>query len=159
MRLILFITMLLICLRMNSQQKSGLQLTFNHLALSVKNLDSSAAFYAEVLNLKEISRESRSEGVRWFSLGEGKELHLISEQYYKGKSVFTNKAVHMALTTTHFQQLLDILDSQNINYGDWDGVVKKVNLRSDGVRQIFFQDPDGYWIEVNSVADVSATIN
>jgi lactoylglutathione lyase len=22
-------------------------------------------------------------------------------------------------------------------------------LRPDGVRQIYFQDPDGYWIEVN----------
>lgn len=25
----------------------------------------------------------------------------------------------------------------------------KVTLRSDGEHQIYFQDPDGYWIEVN----------
>lgn len=157
MRVLIIITMLLICLRIYGQQNPPLQLTFNHLALSVKNLDRAAAFYSDVLNLKEISQEIRSEGVRWFSLGEGKELHLISEQFYKGKSVVTNKAVHMALTTANFQELLENFHSRNITYGDWDGVVNKVNLRSDGVRQIYFQDPDGYWIEVNSVADVSAT--
>jgi len=25
----------------------------------------------------------------------------------------------------------------------------KVTMRPDGVRQIYLQDPDGYWIEVN----------
>ena len=29
--------------------------------------------------------------------------------------------------------------------------VSKINIRADGIKQIFFQDPDGYWIEVNSV--------
>jgi len=24
-----------------------------------------------------------------------------------------------------------------------------VQLRPDGIQQIYFQDPDGYWIEVN----------
>ena len=27
-------------------------------------------------------------------------------------------------------------------------------VRSDGVRQIFIQDPDGYWIEVNDAPKV-----
>jgi lactoylglutathione lyase len=29
--------------------------------------------------------------------------------------------------------------------------LNKINIRADGVKQIFFQDPDGYWIEVNSI--------
>ncbi|HZV69551.1 MAG TPA: hypothetical protein VFG10_08405 [Saprospiraceae bacterium] len=38
-----------------------------------------------------------------------------------------------------------------ITYSDWPGVKHKVNIRADGIKQIFFQDPDGYWIEVNSI--------
>ena len=132
-----------------AQEEPELKLAFNHLALSVKDLDASVAFYHGVLNLSELSKESRSKGVRWFSLGEGKELHLISPAYYKGAPVVINKAVHLALTTKNFDQVLKHLDSHQIPYGDWAGKSKKVEMRSDGVKQIFLQDPDGYWIEVN----------
>jgi catechol-2,3-dioxygenase len=58
--------------------KAGYSFTFNHLALSVKNVDQSAEFYKEVLNLEEITNKSKIDGIRWLSLGDGKELHLIS---------------------------------------------------------------------------------
>ena len=38
-----------------------------------------------------------------------------------------------------------------ITYSDWPGTPGKINVRADGIKQVFFQDPDGYWIEVNSV--------
>jgi catechol 2,3-dioxygenase-like lactoylglutathione lyase family enzyme len=78
-------------------------------------------------------------------------LHLISYQYYKGDTVVTNKAVHLALTTNNFDAFTKMLDNKNVVYGDWQGTPDKINIRSDGMKQIFFQDPDGYWIEVNSV--------
>ncbi|MDX1592334.1 MAG: VOC family protein, partial [Balneolaceae bacterium] len=49
---------------------------FNHVALSVSDLDASADFYMNMFNLEEIENASAAEGIRWFSLGEGKELHL-----------------------------------------------------------------------------------
>lgn len=88
------------------------------------------------------------EGIRWFSLGEGKELHLVS---IVKDTVIINKAVHLALTTTNFDDLLKALITNNIVYSDWPGTVNKVNIRADGIKQVFFQDPNGYWIEVNSV--------
>jgi catechol 2,3-dioxygenase-like lactoylglutathione lyase family enzyme len=134
------------------QTTTSLNITFNHLAISVKDLNRSAEFYGTILNLTEISKQTQSNsGVRWFSLGEGKELHLISYQYYKGDTVVTNKAVHLALTTNNFDALTKMLDNKNVFYGDWQGTPGKINIRSDGVKQIFFQDPDGYWIEINSV--------
>ena len=122
--------------------------TLNHLALSVKNVDSSAGFYKDVLKLQEITNRTEIEGIRWFSLGEGKELHLISNLK---ENVTVNKAVHFALTTSNFDVFVKTLDAMNINYSDWSGTPRKINIRADGIRQIFLQDPDGYWIEVNSV--------
>ena len=39
----------------------------------------------------------------------------------------------------------------NIEYSDFPGNLNKINIRPDGITQVFFQDPDGYWIEVNSI--------
>jgi len=56
--------------------------TFNHLALSVKDVDKSLAFYKEVFQLSEITNRTKMDGIRWLSLGEGKELHLIFNHFY-----------------------------------------------------------------------------
>ena len=132
-----------------AQETGKVTLTFNHLALSVSDVDRSAEFYKDVLGLEEITNRTKMEGIRWFSLNEGKELHLISVIKEK---VTINKAVHFALTTPDFDNLVKILESKDIKYSDWLGTEGKINIRADGIKQIFFQDPDGYWVEVNSVA-------
>lgn len=133
-----------------AQDVEPVTLTFNHVALSVANMARSAEFYGRVLNLGELRKGTLIAGVRWFSLGEGKELHLISHEYYRGDPVKINKAVHFALTTDRFDEFIKMLETNGVTYGDWQGSSRTVNTRSDGIRQIFFQDPDGYWIEVNS---------
>ncbi len=121
---------------------------FNHVALSVKDADRSADFYRNTLNLKEITNKTEIDGIRWFSLGEGKELHLISLP----DEINTNKAVHFAVTTADFDSFIKNLKSMNVIYSDWTAETPyKINIRTDGIKQVFFQDPDGYWIEVNSV--------
>ncbi len=106
-------------------------------------------FIKKVLDLNEITNKTKIEGVRWFSLGQGKELHLISTLK---ENVTINKAVHLALTTSNFDDFIETLNDMNITYSDWPGTPHKINMRADEIKQIYFQDPDGYWIEVNSVA-------
>jgi catechol 2,3-dioxygenase-like lactoylglutathione lyase family enzyme len=43
------------------------------------------------------------------------------------------------------------LEAQNVTYSDWPGTPNKITLQAGGINQIYFQDPDGYWIEVNSI--------
>ena len=124
--------------------------TFNHLALSVKDVDQSSNFYKNVLNLVEITNRTKLENTCWLSIGEGKELHLIS---ILKQPVIINKAVHLALTTANFDGFIKRLDELKITYSDWPGKINTVNKRADGIKQIYFQDPDGYWIEVNSVGE------
>lgn len=147
-RIILFIIALLFTCFLQAQDTTSFNFTFNHLALSVKDVDRSARFYKKVINLQEITNRSKIEGVRWFSLGDGKELHLISSLK---KNVTINKAVHLALATPNFDAFVKRLDKLNIVYSDWPGTLHKINIRADGIKQIFFQDTDNYWIEINSV--------
>lgn len=130
------------------QDTTSFNLTFNHLAISVKDVNRSAEFYKKILKLKEIENRAKLEGVRWFSTGDGKELHLIS---IIKEPIVLNKAIHIAFTTSNFDAVIKTLNEMNITYSDWPGSLNKINIRADGVKQIFFQDPDGYWIEVNSV--------
>ncbi|MFK7844322.1 MAG: VOC family protein [Rhodothermales bacterium] len=132
-----------------AQEPEASTFTLNHIAISVENVDTSAQFYQNIFNFPEITNRSAFDGVRWFSIGPERELHLIS--IVEG-DIQINKAVHLAFTTTAFTEFVKRLNAHNINYSDWPGTPGKINIRADGIRQVFFQDPDGYWIEVNSVA-------
>jgi lactoylglutathione lyase len=134
---------------LQAQEAGKFNFTLNHLALSVKDVDRSAEFYKNVLNLQEITNRTKIEGIRWFSFSDGKELHLIS---ILSEKVTINKALHFAITTSNFDALIESLTEMNITYSDWPGKPNTINIRADGIKQIFFQDPDGYWIEVNNVA-------
>lgn len=136
-----------------AQENTSFNFRYNHLALSVKDVDRSAEFYMKVLKLPEILNRSKIEGVRWFVFADGLELHLISAIK---QDVITNKALHLALTTSNLDDFVKTLNTMKIAYSDWPGNPQKINIRADGIKQVFFQDPDGYWIEVNSIAGATA---
>lgn len=152
-KMILLIIILTCSILLQAQENTAYKLSFNHLALSVKDADRSAEFYKTVMMLPEITNRTKIEGIRWFSLADGRELHLIS---IIKENVSINKAVHIGLSSNNFDAVLKRLTELKIPYSDWPGKPNTVNIRADGIKQIFFQDPDGYWLEVNSVNDVSA---
>lgn len=45
------------------------------------------------------------------------------------------------------------LDSKEIKYVNYIGDKQKPNIRADGVKHVYFQDPDGYWIEINEAGN------
>jgi catechol 2,3-dioxygenase-like lactoylglutathione lyase family enzyme len=150
-KLILFLLIMSFSKLIRAQETPNINMVFNHVALSVKDVNSSADFYHKVLNLSEIANRTKVDGIIWLSLGEGKELHLVS--ILKG-DIIINKAVHFALTTTTFDDFVTNLERMNIPYSSWLGEENKITIRADGIKQIYLQDPDGYWIEVNSVGQM-----
>ena len=57
----------------------------------------------------------------------------------------------MAFTAKNFDEFINHLKNKNINSQTGKGDENKIQIRNDGYKQIFFQDPQGYWIEVNNV--------
>ena len=148
-KLILILLFIFFSKSILAQEATNISMVFNHVALSVKDVEVSADFYNHVLNLNEIVNRTKMDGIRWFSLGEDKELHLVS---ILKSDVTINKALHFALTTPTFDAFVENLEQMKIPYSSWPGEDNKITIRADGVKQIYLQDPDGYWIEVNSAA-------
>jgi catechol 2,3-dioxygenase-like lactoylglutathione lyase family enzyme len=65
------------------------------------------------------------------------------------KGIVLKKAVHFVSATSDFDGFMKHPNANKIEYLDWPGEVRQFNTRADGVRQIYLQDPDGYWIEIN----------
>lgn len=124
-------------------------LSFDHLALMVSNLERSAEFYAEVLQLPETFDATGKAHIRWFSLGGDRQLHVIATETFEG---VLGKGVHLALTTADLARVISTLTAKQIPFESWPGHAGKSNLRPDGVKQIYLQDPDGYWIEINDAS-------
>ncbi len=120
--------------------------SFNHIALSVKDVNESVEFYQKVLQLEEIKNTASESKTRWLSFNEGKQLHLIPRPNFEIK---INKAVHFALSTSDLDSLITNLNELQIDFSDWLDIPNKVYIRKDGIKQIYFQDPNGYWIEIN----------
>ncbi|TVZ59819.1 catechol 2,3-dioxygenase-like lactoylglutathione lyase family enzyme [Flavobacteriaceae bacterium MAR_2010_105] len=148
-KLIIILCLILSSKSVMAQSTTEISMIFNHVSLSVSDVDVSFDFYKTMFQLEEIVNRTKVDGIRWFSLSEGKELHLIS---VVPGDILLNKAVHFALTTSTFDVFVNNLEEKEMNYTSWSGEVNTVTIRPDGVKQVYVQDPDGYWIEINSVA-------
>ena len=122
------------------------KINFDHYALLVKDLDTSSDFYMNILGLAEIEDKTEKPHIRWFSMGGKTELHVIEDKKY---SVTDEKGVHLALKAENLDALIEHLRQHKVTFYNWFGEVDTTNTRPDGVRQVYFRDPNGYWIEVN----------
>lgn len=123
-----------------------LTFSFNHIAISVSNVDQSVDFYQKVLQFPEIENTASKSKTRWLAINNEVQLHLIPRP---NAEIKTNKAVHFALATSDLKSFIGHLDELKIEFSDWRDTPDKSYIRNDGVKQIYFQDPDGYWIEIN----------
>lgn len=117
----------------------------NHIALHVQDLKRSTEFYQQVVQLDTIPEPFHDGKHTWFRIGPGSQLHLIS-----GSGPITpDKNTHLCFSTPSLEGFIQNLTRLNVPYEDWAGKKGAITTRVDKVKQIYFQDPDGYWIEVN----------
>lgn len=140
------IIVLLFCSNIFFMTGTKAQIHLNHLTVYVVDMQKSVHFYEKVMGFTQIPEPFHDGRHIWFKIGEHNELHVVS-----GAKEFVphDINIHMAFSVTSVETFAKHLDAMKIHYGDWSQKSKTPQLRPDGVKQIYFQDPDGYWIEVN----------
>ena len=143
----LFLCPLIVCLlsgRQSTAQKADI--TFDHAALFVRNLDTSAQFYSSLFHFDTLPHPKLELRYQWFKVGNSFALHMVEGLKDTVRIPFFDHLCFSVPSITEFAALLDRL---NIEYYSGPDRKKGFRLRDDGVKQLFFQDPDKYWIEVN----------
>jgi lactoylglutathione lyase len=120
----------------------------DHIAICSRDLKKSTAFYTTVMHLEKVGNPFADTVHQWYNIGNHVKLHVIQGDC-TGKH---DKAEHLCFAVGSVKEFAKKLDELNIPYGNWNGNSKEPTLRQDGVLQLYFQDPDGYWIEINSPA-------
>lgn len=118
----------------------------NHIAIYVYNLENSTNFYDTILHLKKIPEPFHDGKHTWYSIGAAGQLHLIQGA---DKDIKRNKNDHLCFSVKSIDNFIANLNKHKIEYTNWPGTEKAPTVRVDGVKQIYFQDPDGHWIEIN----------
>ena len=119
----------------------------NHIAVYVNNLEVSTKFYESVVGLTQIAEPFKDGRHTWFTLGNAGQLHIISGAE---KGIKLEKNSHLCFSVKSIDEFISVLNRNTIKFENWKGEPKAVTVRVDGVKQIYFQDPDGYWIEINN---------
>ena len=128
----------------NSKESAAV---LNHIAVYVADLNIATDFYKNVFNLPQIPEPFHDNKHTWFSLGNAGQLHLI--QGARFKETF-DKNSHLCFSVVSIEDFMSILRTKSIDFENWAGAKGEVTLRVDGVKQIYFKDPDGHWLEVNN---------
>lgn len=118
----------------------------NHVALYVFDLQKSVDFYQNVLGLRPIPEPFKDGRHVWLRTGPHSQLHIIQGA---AKVEEHDKNSHLAFSVKDLKKFRAHLDQTSTRYGSWAGEDKQTTARPDGVQQVYLQDPDNYWVEVN----------
>lgn len=134
----------------SAQQPVESSVRAEHVAIQATDIDRSATFYREAFGLKMIPTPLKNR--RWLDLGNGLALHILDGRTAPKPS---NRNEHLALHVDDLVTVINWLDRHGLVWTDLAGKPRTMQVRFDGVRQIYVQDPDGYWLEVGDSRGVA----
>lgn len=139
----------LIFLSLSAEAQSA-KVRINHTAIYVMDIKKSAFFYQNILGLDSIPEPFHDGKHVWLSIGQGIALHIIEgapqqKVYYKNQ--------HTCFSVESITTFTTLLLQNKIPFEDVAGKKGAITTRIDGVHQIWLQDPDGYWLEVNDAKE------
>lgn len=130
----------------HTTEKKKSNAVLNHIAIYTADLKSATDFYADVFELELIPEPFKDGRHTWFSLGAAGQLHII--QGAKTNTLY-DRNDHLCFSVASIAEFTQKLTGLGIAYENWAGVRGAITKRVDGIKQIYFKDPDGHWLEVN----------
>jgi lactoylglutathione lyase len=117
----------------------------DHVGIAVHDLQKSGEFYEKVMQLKRIPDPFNDGKHLWYRVGAHEQLHVISS----ATAMTHDIVVHMAFHVPSLPSFMAHLDRMKVKYRNFRSDDRTPSIRPDDVKQVYFQDPDGYWIEVD----------
>ncbi|MBX2924456.1 MAG: VOC family protein [Chitinophagaceae bacterium] len=122
----------------------------NHVAIYVMDVKKSGDFYMNIIGLDSVPEPFHDGKHIWLRIGPGSTMHIIEgatakKEYYKNN--------HTCFTVPSVQAFTETLKKHAIPWEDVNGKKMGITNRVDGVKQIWLQDPDGYWLEINDAKE------
>lgn len=122
----------------------------DHVSLPVSDLESSVRFYEQVVGLVVLRTSGDPATGTWMGTASGHDLFHLNKGDVPVASL--PKKHHVALRVSDFATFVDNLNKHGVAFGDWHGNHLQIGRHPLGwFRQIYIQDPDGHWIEINDV--------
>ena len=134
----------------NCVAQSNQKVSLNHIAVYVVDLKISTAFYKDIIGLDTIPEPFHDGRHTWFSVGVKSHLHVISGATTKTAH---DKNAHLCFSIASVPEFVKVLVKNKVEYENWAGEKMAITTRVDGIKQIYFRDPDGYWIEINDAKE------
>lgn len=122
----------------------------NHIAFYVVDLKTSTNFYKNIIGLDTIPEPFHDGRHTWFLIGPKSHLHIISGATQKSEH---DKNTHLCFSVASVTDFIPVLKKNNIPFESWAGEKETYTNRVDGVKQIYFRDPDGFWLEINDAKE------
>ncbi len=134
----------------NCIAQSNQKVLLNHIAVYVVDLKISTVFYQDIIGLDTIPEPFHDGRHTCFSVGVKSHLHVISGATAKTTH---DKNAHLCFSVASVPEFVKVLVKNNVEYENWAGEKMAITNRVDGVKQIYFKDPDGYWVEINDAKE------
>jgi len=122
------------------------QAKITHIAVYVEDLKRSTDFYTGVFNFPELDEPFKDGLHAWLDIGNNLSMHIIEAPW---EPITINKINHICFSIPDMDGFIANLNKLGIEFEDWPGNKNKINIRPDGIKQIYIRDPDGYWLEIN----------
>ena len=118
--------------------------SLNHIARVTRDLETSKAFYCDVLGFRPVWRPNFAFDGAWL-FNYGIQIHLIVATGDPAIDApeTSIRASHIAFHVPDTKQVEHLLKEHGIQY-------KSNTVPETGVTQLFFQDPDGFHIEIGT---------
>jgi lactoylglutathione lyase len=145
MKKLFFAFFLLPCFLVKAQSSKA-KVHINHTAIFVVDLKRSGDFYQNIIGLDTIAEPFHDGRHLWLKTGEHAALHII-QGADKPREYFKNQ--HTCFSVPNFMSFVENLRKASLKFEDVSGKPNTYSSRVDGIHQLWLQDPDGYWIEIN----------
>jgi catechol 2,3-dioxygenase-like lactoylglutathione lyase family enzyme len=124
-------------------------LALNHYTINVRDLEATKAFYEDIVGLKAGERPPLSFPGYWLYCGGQPVVHLVGHRPENAPIEGTpdpGRLDHIAFSAENLRLMRERLNANGISFQE--RVLPQLNMT-----QLFFQDPDGIYIEFNFSAE------